>query len=233
MKFLKKIIKNFFNENKQFMKIEYSSTSILNKLCEKYGCDKGIFENHHHYFSWSPHNYSDFYEFLFAAKRDKIKRVFELGIGTNKVFNKNLVRKVKPGASLRVWNEYFKNATIYGGDIDKSTLFEEKKIKTFYVDQTCKKSIKNMWKNIKVSNFDLIVDDGCHQFEATLNFFNESFDRLSKNGFYIIEDIYEGDKKKYINYFKKKPCNFYFINLNNEFDYKDNNLLLVTNFEKN
>ncbi|MBD23126.1 MAG: methyltransferase [Alphaproteobacteria bacterium] len=229
MKIIKQKIKKLFRTNHQFMKVEYSSTSTLNKLCKKYGCDKAIFSNHELYFSWTPHNYSDFYELLFTGKKDSIKRVFELGIGTNKVFNKNLVRKVKPGASLRVWNEYFKNATIYGGDIDKSTLFEEKKIKTFYVDQTCKSSIKNMWKKIKVSNFDLIIDDGCHQYNATLNFFNESINKLSKSGFYIIEDIYEGDKDNYINYFKNRAFNFYFINLNNHFTYKDNNLLLITN----
>ena len=27
----------------------------------------------------------------------------------------------KPGASLRVWKEYFSNAEIYGADIDKKT----------------------------------------------------------------------------------------------------------------
>ena len=89
-----------------------------------------------------------------------------------------------------------------------------------------------MWKNIKVSNFDLIVDDGCHQFEATLNFLMSLLTNYLKMDFILLKTFMK-EIKKYINYFKKKPCNFYFINLNNEFDYKDNNLLLVTNFDKN
>ena len=47
----------------------------------------------------------------------------------------------KPGASLRVWRDYFYNAEIYGADIDK-TNFSEKRIKTFFVDQLDKKEIK-------------------------------------------------------------------------------------------
>ena len=50
-----------------------------------------------------------------------------------------------PGVSLRVWIDYFFNAKIYGGDIDKEILFEEERSKTFYVDQLNSNSIKSMW----------------------------------------------------------------------------------------
>ena len=46
MKIIKQKIKKLFRTNHQFMKVEYSSTSTLNKLCKKYGCDKAIFSNH-------------------------------------------------------------------------------------------------------------------------------------------------------------------------------------------
>ena len=51
----------------------------------------------------------------------------------------------KPGASLRVWRDFFPNAKIYGGDIDKETLFIEDRISTYYVDQFENSTIKKKW----------------------------------------------------------------------------------------
>ena len=136
------------------MKIEYSSTSILNKLCEKYGCDKGIFLKiiitiliGHLIIILI------FMNFCLLPKEIKLKGFLNLGLELIKFLIKTWSEK-KPGASLRVWNEYFKNATIYGADIDKSTLFEEKKIKTFYVDQTCKSQLKICGK---ISRFQILT----------------------------------------------------------------------------
>ena len=44
MKIIKQKIKKLFRTNHQFMKVEYSSTSTLNKLCKKYGCDPSSLE---------------------------------------------------------------------------------------------------------------------------------------------------------------------------------------------
>ena len=73
-----------------------------------------------------------------------------------------------------MWKEFFIKAKIYGADIDENTLFQENRIKTFTVDQFSQKSIKRMWQKINVKEFDLIIDDGCHQFEGTINFFEFS-----------------------------------------------------------
>lgn len=204
-----------------------SKLNTLNTLCKKFGCDKGYFEGSQEYFSWAPHSYTDLYYFLFSNQRKSIKKVFELGIGTNKVFNDKLKRKSLPGASLRVWKEFFINAKIYGADIDENTLFQENRIKTFIVDQFSQKSIKGMWQKINLKEFDLIIDDGCHQFEGTINFFLNSIKFLSKSGFYIIEDIFHKDKEKYINFFCKKKFNFFFIELSSQKNSKDNNILII------
>ena len=66
----------------------------------------------------------------------------------------------KPGASLRVWRDYFPGANIFGADIDQDILFSENRVETFYLDQTSKESIDAMWRAIKISDFDLIIDDG-------------------------------------------------------------------------
>jgi hypothetical protein len=40
----------------------------------------------------------------------------------------------KPGASLYVWRDFFPNAYIFGADIDKEVLFNDKRITTGYID---------------------------------------------------------------------------------------------------
>ena len=50
----------------------------------------------------------------------------------------------RPGASLYGWCEFFPNSHIFGADIDDDVLFNTKKIKTFYCDQTNPESIKKM-----------------------------------------------------------------------------------------
>ena len=54
----------------------------------------------------------------------------------------------QPGASLKMWRDYFPNAMIFGADIDKDILFNDQRITTFYVDQLNSDSIKEMWRKI-------------------------------------------------------------------------------------
>ena len=68
----------------------------------------------------------------------------------------------KPGASLRMWKDYFQY-NIYGADIDRDILFNEERINTYYVDQLNTESIKSMWKDIGLNDFDIIIDDGLHK----------------------------------------------------------------------
>ena len=119
----------------------------------------------------------------------------------------------KPLASLRAWRDYLPEANIYGADIDKEILINENRIKTFYVDQTNPDTIKKMFKEIGVEKFDVILEDGLHEFNANICCFENSIDYLSDEGVYIIEDIYYKDEEKFIKYFKDKPYDFSLINL--------------------
>ena len=137
----------------------------------------------------------------------------------------------KPGASLRVWRDYFFNSQVYGADIDKNSLFKEERIETFYVNQLDSNSIAKMWQAINKTDFDIIIDDGLHTYEAAITLFLNSFDKLKKNGIYIIEDI----NFLYIDKIYKK-LSFYnpeLIILNdslNKYQSNDNNLILVRKY---
>ena len=197
---LKNYKKKLLNKIKQKLKKKYINESILfhsNKinllsvLFAKYGSDKGYinFNELTPYF-YKARNYANFYSQLFDHCRENFKLVLECGIGSNNEnFPSNMTRGGKPGASLRAWRDYFCNAEIYGADIDKQILFESKRIKTIYVDQTDSHSVKSMWDRINRNNFDLIIDDGLHNYAAGVTFFKNSFLYLRDGGLYIIEDV--------------------------------------------
>jgi hypothetical protein len=179
--------------------------SFLNSLCDKYGSDKGEVSESGHPFSWPAHSYADFYERLFGHCRLEIKNVFECGLGTNNPnMPSNMTASGKPGASLRVWREYFPNAYIYGADIDREILFVDERINTFYCDQTDILSIASVWNQIKDVKFCVIIDDGLHTFEAGVSLFENSFFMLRNGGIYIIEDVNIRNARRFKDYFNSK-----------------------------
>jgi hypothetical protein len=167
--------------------VEYNSKS--NELCAimaQAGSDKGCPDNKGH------HTYTLLYHALFNPVRDQAIRVFELGLGTNNIsIPSNMGINGIPGASLRGWREFFPKGQIFGADIDKDILFKEDRIETFYCDQLSKQSIHELWSQPSLNdNFDIIIIDGLHTFEADCNFVDHSIHKLKKGGILVVEDIY-------------------------------------------
>lgn len=160
----------------------------LTELCyimSKYGSDKSILECNGH------HNYTTLYSKLFEPIKNNTLRVFELGLGTNNInIPSNMGKDGKPGASLKGWRDFFPNSFIYGADIDIDILFSEDRIKTYYCNQLDSSVIKTMWNEPELQeDFDIIIEDGLHTFDANICFFENSIHKIRKGGVYIIEDI--------------------------------------------
>jgi len=229
MRFLRNFIRKtkynlrFLNKNKK-AKLNYTVNALTNtkltELMNNYGSDKGNKDNHH--------NYSEFYSELFFNNRKKVKNFLEIGLGTNDVsMASNMGKHGSPLASLRAWRDFFENAEIYGADIDKKILKNENKIKTFYVDQTNSQTIKTMFENIGVEKFDIILEDGLHEYEANICFFKNAIKYLSDDGVYIIEDVYFKDKIKFINYFEKEKFNYSIVDIYHEENIANNCIVLI------
>ena len=172
--------------------------SELARLCELHGSDKGAITNDN-----LTNTYTDFYEMLFWQNRHTIKNVFECGIGRDN----SEVKKVKgsngfPGASLRVWRDYFPNAQIVGADILENVLFREERIETYCVDQTDPQSIANFLGKLDDREFNIIIDDGLHEYHAGITLFENMIHRLSADGVYIIEDNSASRLCRYAEYFQ-------------------------------
>ena len=229
MKFLREITRKFkynlkfLSKNKK-IKLNYvvnsSSNSKLTELMNFYGSDKGGRNNHH--------NYSEYYSELFFNERKNIKNFLEIGLGTNDVnMLSNMGEKGIPLASLKAWRDYFENAIIYGADIDKKILKNHERIKTYFVDQTDPKTIELLFKNIGISDFDVILDDGLHEYNANICLFENSIKFLSNRGIYIIEDVYFKDKQKFINYLNNSDYNYSIVDIYHKKNIANNCIILI------
>jgi len=161
-----------------------NNMSILNEIAIKYGTDK----------SSEIHNYCVKYEKYLPFQRNEKIKILEIGVLNSE--------------SLKMWSEYFYNATIIGIDInDKCKQYENNNIFIEIGNQNDKDFLK-MVSN-KYNGFNLIIDDGSHYGKDIIFSFEILFEYLVPNGIYIVEDSatsywsYYNENKYYcIEYFK-------------------------------
>lgn len=225
--FLKKTISKFVNSlllkdkvklisttaTGQYAVYNFKKLDTLEKLADKYKTDKGGYfhKNKGHR---RPHSYTTFYDQLLNHSRLQINKVFECGIGSNnESINSNMSSDGTPGASLRMWRDYFENALIVGGDIDKDILFSETRIKCFYLDQTDDLSVENFWNSVDLDEFDLMIDDGLHNLLAAQTLFTGSYKFLKQGGLYVIEDVSPWQIEKYISWLDEVQVNYSIVTL--------------------
>lgn len=133
------------------------------------------------------HNYHLLYSSLLSNA--DVRSIFEIGLGTN---NPKIVSTMgkngRPGASLRAFRDVFKDAEVFGADIDSGVLFQEERIKTFWVDQMNADTLAGIElpKNLL---FDLMIDDGLHAPVANLNSLGFFLPRLRVGGWAVVEDV--------------------------------------------
>jgi hypothetical protein len=211
-----------------------NNDNYLTELCVKYGSDKGSFNDYEMTpYGWKYHKYTDVYNMLLNHSREYFKNVFEVGLGTNNpAVESSMGVNGVPGASLRMWRDYFPNANIYGADIDKDILFKEDRISTFYVDQLDAESINKMWSEIDCK-FDLIVDDGLHRPNANISFLLNSFHKLKDNGIYIIEDIRTQDLNETCSFLTENNYHFIYIDLSDSNSILDDRIILIFKNKEN
>jgi hypothetical protein len=166
----------------------------LCQLAQKYGVDKCPAILH----SYTPH-----YHALLSPLRNDVKSLLEIGIGNVPLMQGIVGKHYKPGASLRMWRDYFTNAQVIGCDILHSVLFnDEERISTFYVDQSSRTSLLALADTIRpISEYmDIIVDDGSHIEDHMRLSFQTLWKFVKPNGgIYIIEDIRKESIEKFAN----------------------------------
>jgi hypothetical protein len=124
------------------------------------------------------HSYLELYQKLLSDKKETAKSVLEVGI--------------YKGGSIKLWDDYFTNATIYGVDIMPihdvwETIQNKETIKLFTsVDAYTETFFNETFKDIK---FDFMLDDGPHTLESMIQFIKLYSTLLTEDGILIIEDV--------------------------------------------
>ena len=132
------------------------------------------------------HKYTPAYHEILKDIRASAQNILEIGIGNSDLMIPISGDEYVPGASLRMWRDYFPNATVYGCDILESVLFEDERIKTFWVDQSSEEILK---ERVPELEFDMILDDGSHLLPHMITSFKALWSRVKPGGYYIIEDM--------------------------------------------
>jgi hypothetical protein len=153
-----------------------AAASEIKTYFDKHGSDKGGNEYHKIY---GP----------ILKNRDAITGILEIGMGTN---NPDVVSNMGlwgyPGASLKAFRDFSKSAMIFGADVDRRILFQEERIRTFFVDQTDPVTFSELGKSIP-SNLDLVIDDGLHSPNANIETLKFGLSKVRIGAWVVVEDI--------------------------------------------
>lgn len=141
------------------------------------------------------HNFAEKYDRILCGIRESALSVLEIGVGQ--------------GQSLRMWTDYFPNATIHGADICEAfhaCQSYSPRIKFHVVDQGKEAQLNTL---AAFAPFDLIIDDGNHWWREQIVSFKTLFPMVKKGGIYIIEDTctsywpeYKNNPVSCVDYFK-------------------------------
>lgn len=131
------------------------------------------------------HSYLPIYQKLFANKKEAAKHVLEIGIDVG-------------GGSIKLWHDYFQNATIHALDIlSRDRMWDEIKnnnrISIYHSSNAYEDKFFNdnfLSKDIKC---DILIDDGPHSLDSMLTFIKLYSNLLANNGILVIEDIQSVD----------------------------------------
>ena len=146
----------------------------LCELAEKHHTDKGPY-----------HGYTPVYHELLNGRRESTRRVLEVGIG---YAGRGHTPFWPFGASLKMWEEYFPGAVIYGVDIAPEVMINQGRIHSSLCDQSRASSLIDTAERLG-GDFDLIVDDGSHELEHQILTVNILLRYLKPNGIFVIEDV--------------------------------------------
>jgi len=154
------------------------------------------------------HSYLELYQKLLINKKDTAKNILEIGI-----YN---------GGSIKLWNDFFINATVYGLDImNIDNVWEGIKNNEKIILHTSTNAYDKSFityqfldKNIK---FDFMLDDGPHTLDSMVKFIDLYSKLMTNDGILIIEDVQDWDwidiledrvpedLKKYIKVYDLRP----------------------------
>ena len=130
------------------------------------------------------HSYLPLYQTLLVGKKESAKNVLEVGIDR--------------GGSIKLWSQFFTNATVHALDIISiSKVWEGIQNNEKIVLHTTTDAYNEMYFNYhfldKKVRFDFLLDDGPHTLESMIKFIELYSQVMTEDGILIIEDVQSWD----------------------------------------
>ncbi len=156
----------FLSTQSVFARVNQDDYRYLDELALAAGADKAS----------NFHNYTEIYAKYFAPIKDQPIKFLEIGI--------------YKGSSVKLWEEYFKNAELHFIDITLKRLEYSPQRAHFHIaDQEKPQDLLKFIEDTG-GNFDIILDDGGHMMIQQVMSFKYLFPHVKSGGMYIIEDLH-------------------------------------------
>jgi SAM-dependent methyltransferase len=150
----------------------------LDELAIRHGTDKGTQSAR----GLTPKRYTTVYERYLAPLREEPITLLEIGVQT--------------GASLRMWEDYFPRARIFGIDIKEECLKHASDRSTVLIgDQTDREFLRSVVD--QTGPLDVVVDDGGHHMDQHRVSLEELFPHVRPGGLYCVEDLHTAYRDDY------------------------------------
>jgi len=126
------------------------------------------------------HSYLDVYQDIIGHRKETAKNIIEIGIDK--------------GGSIKLWHDYFTNATIHAVDVMNSEyIWEEITDKDrIIIHSSFDAYDKILFEKTFIDNnikFDIIIDDGAHTLDSVKKIVQLYTRLMTDDGILIIEDI--------------------------------------------
>ena len=120
---------------------------------------------------------------MLSKKQETARNVLEVGVYL--------------GGSIKLWNDFFVNAQVYGLDInpiENNEGFRNKEQITLYASTDAYNAdfVKREFVDKKIQ-FDFLLDDGPHSLESMYKFIELYTPLMTNDGIFIIEDVQSWD----------------------------------------
>jgi len=152
---------------------------LLSEIANNYASDKGTkIPNDGLNHGPRLHFTTVYSKYMEDIRHDNLK-ILEIGIGS--------------GPSLKMWYDYFPNATIHAIDVDNHSARNNDRVTTHVCDQSDRLKMHELMQNL--GEFDIIIDDGSHVVAHQQISLGYLFQYLKKGGQYWIEDLHTSDRE--------------------------------------
>ena len=160
----------------------------LDQLARRHGSDKGSEPAG----GLTGKGYTAVYSHFFEPLRRQELVLLEIGVAQ--------------GASLRMWEDFFPNARIYGVDVDPAcTRYDSERTTVLIGDQSDASFLRRL-VDAAAAPLDIVIDDGGHhmyQHQASLEFL---FPHVARGGLYCIEDLHTSYRRSYGGGFRRRTA---------------------------